>query len=269
MTDQDIERIVRLVVEEWQRQSAERFRPGSSGDAASEESEGPRVLVLYTASEAALEEVFAPLRELERRGYTLTHCVSPEAQELLSPARIGAGTGARLDRVLLAEETTCRRDLLHTHRALVVATWNRVEAVKVALTCTDTWASQLIFQALLEGTPVVAVRQGVDPRLEREADRAAGRQAPPALRQVLDDYWQTLASFGVQWVEARALAEATVRLFQADGSVGSTKRPRDLVTAQEVEEAEGDLVVSAQAIITPLALDRARERGVTIRRMEQ
>lgn len=270
MTDQDIERIVRLVVEEWQRQSAEGFRLGSSDGIASGRPEGPRVLVLYAADEAALEEVFAPLRDLRKRGYALTHCVSPEARELLPPARIRAGMEEPPARVLLAEQTTCRRTLLHSHQALVIASWSRVEAVKVALTVTDTWASQLIFQALLSARPVVAMRPRVEPLPEPGSEGKAGHRVPPALQGVLEGYGRTLESFGVQWVEARLLAEATVRLFQADGSVGSNKtQRRDLVTAQDIEAAEGDLVVSAQAIITPLALDRARERGVTIRRLDQ
>ena len=42
---------------------------------------------------------------------------------------------------------------------------------------------------------------------------------------------------------------------------------RPLITAEQVEAAGGELLLPADAILTPLAADRARELGVRLRRL--
>ncbi|NUP99808.1 MAG: hypothetical protein HUU35_08130, partial [Armatimonadetes bacterium] len=54
-------------------------------------------------------------------------------------------------------------------------------------------------------------------------------------------------------------------LASPGGFNAATNRP--LITAEEIESADGELTLPPGAIVTPLALDRARELGVTLRRV--
>jgi hypothetical protein len=217
------------------------------------------VLVLYADTSAGLGTALAQLRVLEERGCTLTHVLPSAAGPIAE--RVRTELDAPAEQVLTGPAAKAVT-VGEPYRAVVVAALSRAEAAKVALVQTDTLFSSLVCQALWEGRPVVVARDGT-------LEWAHGRMGGAALEATVEAHLQRLATYGARVVPASELAKAVQSAVANEPTSQRANEPtsrRPVITAQEVEEAVEYLVVRPDAIITPLAWDVARKRGVQIRR---
>ena len=140
--------------------------------------------------------------------------------------------------------------------AVVAATLDRSTAMRVSLTMPETFGSELLLGALNLGKPVVVATDGLG--LEQPL-------ASPQLRAALAEPIGRLEAFGAECVASQDLGKRLKAVLS--GPDGLHPRPnRPLVTASDVEAAGDELVVPPEAVVTPLAVDRARELGVALRR---
>jgi hypothetical protein len=254
----NIERIVRLVIAELMRLEAETeeikpvpFQPLQGSEKT--------ILVLYAPVMKGLEEAWDQLYRLGQQGYTLIHVLPPEVSNLITPAEIKKKFQTLPIQVFSNQEA---REQIKgiTFQATVGVTLSRAEVAKVALAQTDTLFSDIVFQMLWQGCPVVLAQDGVmEPRFRIHPGSGA-------LMNTIEVYLRKLVDYGARLVPARELASAVRETLSGSHAVIFQGQRRIVITAQDIEEAEGELVVQPGTIITPLAWDVAKHRGISIRR---
>lgn len=255
----DIERIVRLIVAELTRS---REKTGERQPAHPHPFHDSRktVLVLYSPILKGLEEAWDQLRLLDQEGYNLIHILSPEVHHLISPEQIKSKFQSTSTQVF--SSTKAQEEIKGiTFQTLVGGTLSRAEAAKIALAQTDTFFSDMVFQMLWHGRPVVLVRDGVMEPNFRDRPRSA------AMAGTVEAYLRRLADYGARLVMAKDLASAVRETLLLEGeSAVLQEQKRTVITAQDIEEAEQEVVVKPGTIVTPLAWDVAKHRGIAIRR---
>ena len=255
----DIERIVRLVIAEYLRLAD----PSQTRSAASSTEEGRAGLVLYAATSEGLTPAWEQLRLLEEQGYSLTHVLPSEVAHWVSPEHLRKELPLPPER-LIAGAAAENLDFQESYQLVVVATLTWAEAAKVAGVQPDTCLSNLVCQALWKGCPVVAAQDGVI----RNAAPIHPRGS--ALREAIEGHLQKWRAYGAQVAPVSELAavvrEASPQAAAAPDPADPIGPDREVITAAEMEKVTRELVVSRYAIITPLAQDLARARGIAIRR---
>lgn len=254
----DIERIVRLVIAELMRLQGEtegtkRVHPNPLQDP------GKTILILYSPILKGLEEAWDQLSLLDQEGYTLIHVLPPEVSNLISPEKIKTKFQSTSPQVFSGPEAQGKIKGITFH-TLVGGTLSRAEAAKVALAQTDTFFSDMVFQMLWQGRPVVLAQDGVMEPNFRIHPRSA------AMADTVEAYMRRLADYGARLVMARDLASAVRETLSGGSSAVSWEQKRTVITAQDVEEADQEVVVKPGTIVTPLAWDVAKHRGIAIRR---
>ncbi len=242
MSEQDLERLIEATVAAVLQQ-LQAGRPA-----------GPLVRVLIADTDTGLDFALASLADLARR-VRVEYVLSDGDRAQVTPAYVRQHAGAPA--VFTHPEIGCPAAWARGADLVVAATLDRATALRVALTMPETFGSQLLFEALRVGRPVVVATDG----LALDAP-----EATPQLRAALAEPVGRLEVFGAECVAARDLGPVVERRLAAPtGFNAATNRP--LITAEDVEAAEGELVLAPGAILTPLALDRARELGVILRRL--
>lgn len=139
--------------------------------------------------------------------------------------------------------------------------------VKGALGISDTFESELLSYFLLKGVSVDIVPYE---RLNWLADRTEQPPTNIEYGKTLQKYKETLERYGVQFVTLDKFI-STHSQTQTNHKVSHNKINyfEKLLTQTDVERStHNPIVVSKTTIVTPLARDRAREMGITIREVE-
>ncbi|OYD09101.1 hypothetical protein CHM34_04875 [Paludifilum halophilum] len=117
----------------------------------------------------------------------------------------------------------------------------------------------LILWALFSGKPVGVLNTAVDP-YHRSWKRAGMDRGSPLLKRELRKKRDALRGYGVSLLEPDEVGE----WIQTANSAGKRLVTEEDIRAAASEDGKGVLTVSRQALITPLAADRAEEYGVRI-----
>jgi hypothetical protein len=148
--------------------------------------------------------------------------------------------------------------------------------VRGALGLTDTNANQLLADVLLRGLPVTLVPcSSLKWLLHPEAGEAVLPETAMRYRRYIRERAEALASFGasIGTITDLLLLEEGVSV-QAAEEPASTKEEAvfqgKLLTQREVQQVSAPvLLVSRSTVITPLARDTARDKGIVLRMEEQ
>ncbi|WP_134705004.1 hypothetical protein [Ammoniphilus sp. YIM 78166] len=137
--------------------------------------------------------------------------------------------------------------------------------VRGAQGLTGTAASQWLAECLLSGTPVyLQPARSLSWILRPERKGVPLPEPARRYREHLLKAKVALSSFGARFVAEYELPELTEVSAQEQGDWADEKK---LLTQRDVEQAEGEeLWVAKSTVITPLAWDTARAKGMRIRR---
>ncbi len=236
-----------------------------------------RLLAVLTGGEAGRVEALAFLGRVRETGWKVTLILSRAAARLLDQDRLREELG--LSRIVVDGDdlsSSALATLLREHPEIVVPVLTANTAAKLAAGIADTLPTTLIWHGLLEGKRVTAARNAADPHnpafwgqtLHGGGDPG---KLNPAMAKRMEENLKILASYGVRLVDVAQLPG----LFSGEPAalVGRDAAPRRVITRAEIEElasgagagGEIELVVEPGTVVTPLARDAARERGVTIR----
>jgi len=242
----DLERLVQAAVRAVLEQLGPQAAPGPA--------KGPLVRLVIGESDAGLDFAFASLKQAERR-YRLQVVLSTGRDRQLTLAYVREAL--QVPDARPESEAGCPLRFAQGADVAVVVGLDRPALVRCARTAPERYADRFLFEALCLGKPVVLVHDDLDPALP---------EASPRLRQAMAEPLVLLEAFGATPTLASELgAVVEVALAGPAGFNAAANRP--LITVEEIEAAEGELVLPPGAIVTPLALDRARELGVVLRRV--
>ena len=254
MDEATIRRIVDLCVREIRKCSPQE----PAGACAAERScdARPKLLAVFTGGMKGAETALKELAGL-RESFRITGAASASAIRMFGKDRLAAAADEWIDGAGNPAEA-CGVDGFD---AVVFPTLSQNTAAKAAQGIRDGFACDAMACALLAGRRVVAARDSVCP------GRAGGAYAG-MLRTILE----RLVAFGVTLCDANDLG-AAVRGCSAPASASpepprkpAAKGKKTVITASAVQDAaragKTEITLDAAAILTPLARDEARERGI-------
>ncbi len=232
-----------------------------------------RVLVVFSGNKAGADMALGQIRQLHDLPATeaveLTGYASWSAGQLIGIEKLSqaAGIGEILtDQTLRSPQEVVRRTDL-----IILANPSQNLLAKVALGIRDTCSTELLALALISGKPALAAGGLEDLAGTLEgADVPGGpgvARMPPSYRKMLEEYLARLSSFGVRFVPPDRLAWAVSDWLKPGLSEGA--RGKRVITREDILEAVKnggrEIILQANAIVTPLARDLASERGIHLK----
>lgn len=238
-----------------------------------------QALVVYTGSDIGQDAALASMKRLKAEGFTFRVLFSRSAAKLLDVERIRSELEPEELWIETPEETpealTARYDTIIVPAATVRT------AAHVSACMADTPAAAVILDGLMRGKNVILNLDGCCPE-NKERARRGFRMTEP-LKETLSKNLETLRAYGARLTTSDRLYESTMRTFRAGVSAGKKEERKSapgpvttgqirlnchVVSGQQLASCPSNSVVLVErnALITQLAADDARRRGISIRK---
>lgn len=232
-----IRKIVEQVLEE---------RASTDSQAADEK----QLLAIFGATRLELDEPIQQLRTCMQDGWKITIIFSDLATKVLNLESIYAAFGE--ENVLRENSLTDIPAFVDTYQHIVLPVFSHPMAAKLALGVVDTPSTYLVYEALLRGKTVIAV-----------SDALKQDNASQHINAIKVEYVNVLSELGVQLIPMIQIAESVNK--KTSDSSASLDRP--LISASTISNLDAnvrELVYAKQTIITPLAREHAKKRGIKL-----
>ncbi len=225
--------------------------------------ERQKILAVFTAGCACQNNAIKQVKKMVAGGCDVTIALSPMAVGLLAIERIESipKIGAVLKNGYAAET----KHIVGESEVIVIPLLSRTAAAKLALGIADDPALMLVMSGLISGKPVIAARNAADPD-GVDCPLLATERTPPALTQLAKNYLKTLAEFGMTLVDITSLADAAMGTSTIHSPIAD-KNGTPLINQAVITMLAGDVkefIIHNPAIVTPLAYDLAKERGIKL-----
>lgn len=152
-------------------------------------------------------------------------------------------------------------DLVRSVQAVILPSLTLELLPRLAILLGDLPPVQMAIAGLVQGVPVLAASEEAD-RFQRHAARL-----PSKLCGVVQQHLQTVQHLGVQLYPAEAL----VQQLTHPQAQAAPRQGRDVITEEDllraVQAGQKVFEVSPGAIVTPLARETARVRGIEVRHL--
>ncbi|MAE18931.1 hypothetical protein CMK12_08395 [Candidatus Poribacteria bacterium] len=216
------------------------------------------VLVILDAGAVSLDVCLAQLAECRQNGHSLTALISSLASQVYN---LDIVRSAIPD--LMVETTDLPLGKLVSDFSLLVIPVLTINIMaKLSLGVSDTPTSYLLVQALQQGKTIIAIDQQHSTETTGYADH---------LRQQVLQYQQRLQSFGLRFVPVNRLAESIVKSSKQIHFCPATDQRSKLLGRDWIDQLPlsiEEIICPASTVITPLAFEEAKKRGVMISLME-
>ncbi len=217
---------------------------------ATQIAEAKQLLAIFGATQLELDE---PLRQLDtciQNGWKITIILSDLATKVINPEPIYATVGE--ENVLQENALTDIATFVDTYQQILLPVFSHPMAGKLALRLVDTPCTYLVFEALSKGKKVIAVSDALNQGETRKK-----------INSIEVEYVNLLSELGVQWVPMMQIAESVTK--KMNDSPASLDKP--LISATTISNLDAnvrELVHVKSAIITPLAREHAKKRGIKL-----
>jgi hypothetical protein len=218
------------------------------------------ILALFTGGYSKLDEAIEQLDKLIKASYSVDVVMSQSAVNVIGKDKIKSISG-------IGELTCESAPLFSSLKAIqksdtiIVPILTRNSSAKIALGINDTLVTNIITQSLISGKPVIAGRNSADPDLN-DCPCIATPNTPQPLILLAKNYLQILESYGVKLVDVSEIADLVIGGLDK-GEIADQK----LITQETIArlpQGANKINVAKGSIITPLARDMAKERGIEI-----
>ena len=209
-----------------------------------------RLLAIFGATQLELDEPLQQLHACLEDGWKITIILSDLATKVINSEPIYAMFGE--ENVLREDTLTNITTFVDTYQRIVLPVFSHPMAAKLALRLVDTPCTYLVFEALSKGKTVIAT-----------TDALNQNEASAKINAIEVEYVNVLSELGVQLVPMMQIAESIKN--RTDDSLASLDRP--LISATTISNLDAnvqELVYAKQAIITPLAREHAKKRGIRL-----
>ncbi|MGB9596055.1 MAG: flavoprotein [Candidatus Poribacteria bacterium] len=223
-------------------------------------SQKKHILALFTGGYAKLDEAINQIEKLIKSSYTVDVVMSQSAVNVIGKDKI--------ERISGIGELTCEpAELFSSLKAVqkcdfvIVPVLTRNSSAKIALGIADTLVTNIIMQAIISGKPVIAGRNSADPDLN-ECPCIATSNTPQPLILLAKNYLKTLESYGIRLVDVSEIADMIISGTNKDEILN-----QELITNETISklpQGTNKINVARGTIITPMAKDLAKERGIEI-----
>ncbi len=224
------------------------------------------ILALFSAGESGAVTAIRQVRSLEKQGYVIRSVLTPQAQAMfVSGTRKFPSIPGRVP---------LRRDqnpmeVVEETGTIVLPTLTMNTVAKIATGISDNTVTDFVRLGLLAGKRIIAAKDACDPNLP------IYRNASAAYKEMVLKHLETLRSFGIRFVDAEALADAITGVPIGTGLEKAESVPK-VTTGSEIPVFSGRILdagvlrsfkgsflwLDRGTLVTPLAKDIARERGI-------
>ena len=209
-----------------------------------------RLLAIFGATQLELDEPLQQLHACMQNGWKITIILSDLATKVINPEPIHRIFGE--ENVLREETLSDITTFVDAYQQIVLPAFSYPMAAKLALRLVDTPCTYLVYEALSKGKTVIAV-----------TDALNQNEASSKINAIEVEYVNVLSELGVKWVPMMQIAESIKN--RTDDSPTTLDRP--LISATTISNLDAnvqELVYAKQAIITPLAREHAKKRGIKL-----
>jgi hypothetical protein len=235
-----------------------------------------RLLVLYSGSPVGFPTAQEQLIKLRQEGYTFTVYASSAARSILNMNAIYDDFGIT-DRRIIEDY----HEFLPLGSTIVIPTLTRNSAAKLANGISDTPFCDIVSQGIMRGMEIVAAYDACCSK--RAIDVSIQTDRANAYREMLSGNLDKLVSYGIRMTASKTLADevkkaaairfssssAAERKITAQKASGTRARITDrVVSANSISAFENGTTIEIEknAIITPLAVDYARDHEILLMR---
>ena len=213
-----------------------------------------RLLAIFGATQLALDEPIQQLQTCRQNGWEITVILSDLATKVINLDSIDAAFGE--DNVFQESALSDITTFVEPYQQIVLPVFSYPMAAKLALRLVDTPCTYLVFEALSKGKQVIAASDALN---QNEVSVKMGT----VFRKLENDYVNALSELGVQLVRMTQIAESVVE--RGNGSRAVVEKT--LISATTISNLDAnvrELVYANPAIITPLAREHAKKRGIEL-----
>ncbi len=209
-----------------------------------------QLLAIFGATQLELDEPLQQIRTCRQDGWKITIILSDLATKVLNLKTIHAAFGE--ENVLQENNLTDIPALVDTYQQIVLPVFSHPMAAKLALGLVDTPSTYLVYEALLKGKTVIAVSDAL------KQDKASQK-----INAIEVEYVNVLSELGVQFVPMIQIAES-INNKTSDSSVSLDGPLISASTISNLDAKVRELVHAKQTVITPLAREQAKKRGIKL-----
>lgn len=223
-------------------------------------SQNPHILALFTGGYAKLDEAINQIEKLIKSSYTVDVVMSRSAVNVIGKDKIEGISGIG-ELICEPAESFSSLKAVQKSDVIIVPVLTRNSSAKIALGITDTLVTNIIMQAIISGKPVIAGRNSADPDLN-DCPCIATPNTPQPLILLAKNYLKTLESYGIKLVDVSEIADLII-----SGSDKGKILDQKLITNETISklpQGTNKINVARGTIITPMAKDLAKERGIEI-----
>ena len=213
-----------------------------------------RLLVIFGATQFELDEPIQQLHTCLKDGWKITIILSDLATKVINLEPIHTAFGE--DNILQENALINIRTFVDAYQQVVLPVFSHPMAAKLALGLVDTPCTYLVFEALCKGKKVIAASDALN-------QSEVSIRGNPIFSKLKDDYVNVLSELGVQLVPMIQIAES---IMERTGNSRAVVE-KTLISAATISNLDADvreLVYANPAIITPLAREHAKERGIEL-----
>ena len=221
---------------------------------ATQTSDEKRLLVIFGATQFELDEPIQQLHTCMQDGWKITIILSDLATKVINPEPIRAAFGE--DSIFQENALIDIKTFVDAYQQVVLPVFSHPMAAKLALGLVDTPCTYLVFEALSKGKTVIAASDALN-------QSEASIKVSPIFSKLKGDYVNVLSELGVQLVPMTRIAESVTE--RTGNSRAVTEKT--LISAATISNLAADvreLVYANPAIITPLAHEHAKKRGIEL-----
>ena len=209
-----------------------------------------RLLAIFGATQLELDEPLQQLHACLQDGWKITIILSDLATKVINSEQIYAMFGE--ENVLREGTLTNIAAFVDTYQRIVLPVFSHPMAAKLALRLVDTPCTYLVFEALSKGKTVIAT-----------TDALNQNETSAKISAIEVEYVNVLSELGVQLVPMMQIAES-IKNRTEDLPTSLDKPLISATTILNLEANVQELVYEKQAIITPLAREHAKKRGIKL-----
>ena len=213
-----------------------------------------RLLAIFGATQFALDEPIQQLQTCRQNGWEITVILSDLATKVINLDPIHAAFGE--DNVIQENALSDITTFVAPYQQIVLPVFSYPMAAKLALRLVDTPCTYLVFEALSKRKQVIAASDALN---QNEVSVKMGT----IFRKLEKDYVNALSELGVQLVRMTQIAESVVERVSGSRAVVE----KTLISATTISNLDAnvrELVYANPAIITPLAREHAKKRGIKL-----
>jgi len=262
MPKMDIDKLIQLVETEVKKALTDQVSSEGKINSSKIPSGKKNILALFTGGYTKFQEAITQVERLIQESYAVDAVMSQSAVKVIGQEKIRGISG--LGKLICEPDSSISSlELVQKSDVVIVPILTRNSAVKVALGITDTLVTNIIMQALISGKPIISARNSADPD-QADCPCIATPNTPPALITLAKDYLQRLESYGMGLVDINELADAVNNELNKSSNDILEQKLITQDTIEKLPQGTKQITVARGSIITPLAKDFAKERGIQI-----